>query len=54
MTEFLATNLHTLMLVLMIALFGAIIVWTYAPGRRRSLEEAGRIPLDDDIPMGGR
>lgn len=52
--EFLAANLHALMLVLMVALFGAIVIWTYAPGRRRSLDEAGRIPLEDDTPRGGR
>lgn len=34
--------------------FLAILAWTLWPGRRCELEARGRIPLDDDMPPGGR
>lgn len=36
-------------LVIFLATFVAITIRTFAPSRRRELEEASRIPLEDDI-----
>ena len=35
-------------LVLFMAAFVAIVVWTFAPGCGREMREAGRMPLDDE------
>ena len=35
------------MILLMIAFVG-VVVWTFAPWRRRHLDPAGRLPLDDE------
>jgi cbb3-type cytochrome oxidase subunit 3 len=42
------TEMHTWMLVLMVALFAAIVAWAYSSRRRKGFEEASRIPLRDD------
>ena len=41
-------------LVIFCAVFIAIVIRTWAPSRRAELEAAARIPLDDDVPSGGR
>ncbi len=35
-------------IVLMVAVFTAILVTTYWPGRKSRIEQNGRIPLEDD------
>jgi cbb3-type cytochrome oxidase subunit 3 len=40
------------LVVVMLAMFTALILWAYAPRRRVHLDECGRIPLrDDDSPV---
>ena len=34
-------------MVLFMAAFAAIVVWTFAPRRRREMDDASRLPLDD-------
>jgi cbb3-type cytochrome oxidase subunit 3 len=34
-------------MVLFMAAFAVIVAWTFAPRRRRELDEASRLPLDD-------
>jgi cbb3-type cytochrome oxidase subunit 3 len=41
-------HLHTPMLLLMLAIFCAIVAATYAPTRRREMDRRARIPLSDD------
>lgn len=41
-------RLHSPLSVLMLALFCAIVLWTYAPRRRRQMDDSARIPLRDD------
>jgi cbb3-type cytochrome oxidase subunit 3 len=36
------------LLVLMFAIVGGIVAWTYSPSRRAALEDAGRVPFRDD------
>ena len=33
--------------------FVGIIAWTLWPGRRRTLESCGRLPLEEDLPARG-
>ena len=40
--------LHTFWVVLMVAIFVAIVVWTFWPSHKKRLEEYGQIPLEDD------
>lgn len=40
--------LEPLMLVAMVAVFALTIVSLYWPGRRKTVEQPGRIPLEDD------
>lgn len=40
--------LHAPLLVLMLAIFCAIVAWTYAPRRRKHMDDSARIPLRDD------
>jgi cbb3-type cytochrome oxidase subunit 3 len=35
--------------VIMTVIFVAIVVSTYWPGRKASIEKQGRIPLEDDV-----
>jgi cbb3-type cytochrome oxidase subunit 3 len=35
-------------MILFMAAFIAVVVWTFAPRRRRELDAAGRLPLDDE------
>jgi cbb3-type cytochrome oxidase subunit 3 len=35
-------------MILFMAAFVAIVVWTFAPRRRRELDETSRLPLDDE------
>ncbi len=44
----LVERLHTPLLVVMVAVFGAIVLWAYAPSRRQTMEDSARIPLRDD------
>ena len=39
-----------LMVVVMFAIFTALVLWVYAPRRRAHLDECSRIPLRDDSP----
>jgi cbb3-type cytochrome oxidase subunit 3 len=41
-------RLHAPLALVMLALFCAIVAWTYAPARRRRMDESARIPLRDD------
>lgn len=45
MTAGIAHGIWTLVLVIT---FVAICIWTFSPSRKSELDEAGRIPLDDD------
>ncbi len=36
-------------IVWVMLLFVGMLVWLFLPGRRKALEEAARIPLDDDL-----
>ncbi|MGO8916096.1 MAG: cbb3-type cytochrome c oxidase subunit 3 [Stellaceae bacterium] len=40
--------LHAPLSVLMLVIFCAIVAWTYAPRRRRDMDDSARIPLRDD------
>ena len=40
-------------LVIFLAAFVAIVVRTFAPSRRRSMDEAARLPLDDGRTVSG-
>ena len=42
--EFLQRN----SIIFVFVAFGLIVLWAYWPANRKSLEEQGRIPLDDD------
>jgi cbb3-type cytochrome oxidase subunit 3 len=46
-SEFIDT-IRPLISIAMFALFTAIVLWAYAPGRRSRLDEHGRIPLRDE------
>jgi cbb3-type cytochrome oxidase subunit 3 len=35
-------------MILFMAAFVAVVAWTFAPRRRRELDETGRLPLDDE------
>ena len=35
-------------MILFMAAFVAVVVWTFAPRRRRELDAASRLPLDDE------
>jgi cbb3-type cytochrome oxidase subunit 3 len=35
-------------MILFMTVFVAVVVWTFAPRRRRELDEASRLPLDDE------
>ena len=48
MIHALAHWLEPLMLVAMVAVFTLTIVNLYWPGRRATVEQPGRIPLEDD------
>jgi cbb3-type cytochrome oxidase subunit 3 len=37
-------------LILFLIAFVAVAVRTFWPGRRRQMDEAARLPLDDDLP----
>jgi cytochrome c oxidase cbb3-type subunit 4 len=39
---------YSLWLLWLVLLFVGIVVWVFWPGRKRKLEEHGRIPLDED------
>lgn len=41
-------RLHSPLAVLMLVLFCAIVAWTYAPRRRRHMDDHAQIPLRDD------
>jgi len=43
----LARYAEVAMILFMLA-FVAIVAWTFAPGRRREMDEASRLPLDDE------
>lgn len=47
-TTYLLAHLHTAFTVMGITVFLGILAWAYAPKRRRALEQASRIPLEDD------
>ena len=40
-------------LVIFLAVFVAIVVRTFAPSRRRAMDEAARLPLDDGHTVSG-
>ena len=40
--------IRPMLLVLMFAIFTALILWAYSPRRRERLAECARIPLRDD------
>ena len=44
----LVEGLHVPLLVLMVAIFAAIVGWAYAPWRREAMDDSARIPLRDD------
>lgn len=46
----LSSTLAPYLLVLMFAIIAGIFAWTYAPHRRRALEDASRIPFRDEPP----
>ena len=39
---------YALWLLWLVLLFVGIVAWVFWPGRKRKLEEHGRIPLDED------
>lgn len=41
-------------MVLFMAVFVAVVLWTFAPWRRREMDEASRLPLDDGDGEGPR
>jgi cbb3-type cytochrome oxidase subunit 3 len=41
-------RLHAPLLVLMLVIFCAILAWTYAPHRRKQMDDSAQIPLRDD------
>jgi cbb3-type cytochrome oxidase subunit 3 len=41
-------HLHAPLAVLMLVIFCVIVVWAYAPQRRKQMDESARIPLRDD------
>jgi cbb3-type cytochrome oxidase subunit 3 len=41
-------HLHAPLSVLMLVIFSLIVVWAYAPQRRKEMDEQARIPLRDD------
>ena len=41
-------RLHAPLSVVMLAVFCAIVAWTYTPRRRDRLDDSARIPLRDD------
>jgi cbb3-type cytochrome oxidase subunit 3 len=41
-------RLHSPLAVVMLVLFCAIVLWTYAPRRRQRMDDSARIPLRDD------
>jgi cbb3-type cytochrome oxidase subunit 3 len=45
----LVERLHLPLLIVMVAIFCAIVAWTYAPRRRESMDDSARIPLRDDF-----
>ena len=46
----LAAHLRSFWLLWLMAIFFAIVVWAYWPGRKRKMEEHGHIPLRNDFP----
>ncbi|MCC6469671.1 MAG: cbb3-type cytochrome c oxidase subunit 3 [Alphaproteobacteria bacterium] len=38
----------TASLIFFVAFFAAVLAWTFWPGNRQKLEDAGRIPLSKD------
>ncbi|MEQ8967941.1 MAG: cbb3-type cytochrome c oxidase subunit 3 [Azospirillaceae bacterium] len=40
--------IRTFWVVWLLLIFVAIVAWAFWPGRKRQLEEHGRIPLKDD------
>ncbi len=44
----LVDRLHLPLLVLMVVIFCAIVAWTYAPRRRKRMDDSANIPLRDD------
>lgn len=47
------TDVRSLMTVLQVVVFGAIVWWAYSSGRKSRFEAASQIPLhdDDDFPV---
>jgi cytochrome c oxidase cbb3-type subunit 4 len=43
-------DLHAVLTALFFLVFVGIVAWTYSTGQRKSMEEAARIPLQDDEP----
>jgi cbb3-type cytochrome oxidase subunit 3 len=41
-------HLHAPLAVLMVVLFCALVAWTYAPRRRKAMDDNAQIPLRDD------
>ena len=39
---------YSLWLLWLVLLFVGIVAWVFWPGRKRKLEQHGRIPLDED------
>jgi cbb3-type cytochrome oxidase subunit 3 len=35
-------------MILFMAVFAGVVVWTFWPGRHRELDRASRLPLEDD------
>jgi cytochrome c oxidase cbb3-type subunit 4 len=42
-----------LWVVWLMLIFVGIVAWAYWPGRKKSMEDHGRIPFRDDEPPGG-
>jgi cbb3-type cytochrome oxidase subunit 3 len=44
----LTERLEIPLLLLMVAIFSAIVLWAYSPRRRQSMDDSAKIPLRDD------
>jgi cbb3-type cytochrome oxidase subunit 3 len=45
----LVEHLHAPLSVVMVVIFCAIVAWTYAPWRRKDMDDSARIPMRDDL-----
>jgi cbb3-type cytochrome oxidase subunit 3 len=46
-------NFHSMLTLLGIVAFVAMIIWVFSKGQRASMDQHARIPLDDDAPPAG-